>query len=310
MREKMKSRSAVFVVILSCLLLACGGGGDGGSDPEPQPPRITSGPTATGITTIGATITWTTDKSSNSIVKYGESSSYTDSVTSAAMVVSHSVQVTGLDPLRTYNFSVASEDADGRRVVSGNRTFQTLSPVPELLGEAWNLFSQDSFEEALEKFREAYTYEPESVDVLEGIGWAMLRLYRFEESHPESLSSRKAFGDALAIEPQRLDCLAGEAFLYQAMAMHSEASGRAQQVLTHSGDDYEFEHDPEITASDIRYCYTVCQVALGNFDEALAMARVLDPSIDLDPDDASTWDGHLSFEEALVVLVEGLRDQV
>jgi len=310
MSQMMKSRGAFVVIVLSCLLLACGGGGDGGSDPEPQPPKITSGPTATGITTEGATITWTTDKSSNSIVKYGESSAYTDSVTSAAMVVTHSVPITGLDPLETYNFSVASEDADGRRVTSGNRAFQTLSPAPELVDEGWSLFSQDSFEQALEKFREAYAYEPQSVDVLEGIGWTMLRLYRFEDSHPDSLSSRKAFDDALAIESLRLDCLAGEAFLYQALGMHSAAAGRAQEVLTQSGNDYEFEHDPDITTSDVRYCYTVSQVALGNFDEALAMARVLDPSIDLDPDDASTWDGHLSFEEALVVVVEGLRDRV
>jgi len=231
-------------------------------------------------------------------------------VSSAALVVSHSVPVTGLDPLKTYSFSVASEDADGRRVTSGNRTFQTLSPAPGLVDEGWNLFSQDSFDQALEKFREAYAYEPESVDVLEGIGWTMLRLYRFEDSHPESLSSRKAFDDALDIEAQRLDCLAGEAFLYQALGMHSAAAARAQEVLTLSSNDYDFEHDPDITTSDVRYCYTISEVALGNFDEALAMAKVLDPSIDLDPDDASTWAGHLSFEEALVVVVEGLRDQV
>jgi tetratricopeptide (TPR) repeat protein len=290
-------------------MLACGGGG-GGSDPGPQPPRITSGPTATGISTAGATITWTTDKSSNSIVKYGESSAYTDSVSSATMVVSHSVPITGLNPLQTYNFSVASEDADGRRVTSVNRTFQTLSPVPGLVDEGWTLFSQDSFDEALEKFRDAYAYEPENVDVLEGIGWAMLRLYRFEAGHPESLSSRKAFDDALAIQPRRLDCLAGEAFLFQALGMHSEAAGRALDVLSESGNDYDFEHDPDISTSDVRYCYTVSEIALGDFEEALAMARVLDPSIDLDPDDASTWDGHLSFEEALVVVVEGLRDRV
>jgi hypothetical protein len=309
MRKKMRSISAVVVVMMSCLLPACGGGG-GGSDPDPEPPRITSGPAATGITTEGATITWTTDKSSNSIVRYGESSTYTDSVTSAVLVVSHSVPITGLDPLETYNFSVASEDADGRRVTSGNRTFQTLSPAPELVEEGWAFFVQDSLEEALEKFREAYAFEPENVDVLEGIGWSMLRLYRFESSHPESLSSSKAFGDALHIEPQRLDCLAGEAFLYQAVGIHMVAANRAQDALTQSGNDYEFEHDPEITTSDLRYCYAVSEVALGNFEEALAMARVLDPSIDLDPDDASTWDGHLSFEEALVVAIEGLRDLV
>ncbi len=305
----MKRRSVVVVIVLSCIWLACGGGGDG-AGPDPQPPRITSGPATSSITVEGATITWTTDKVASSIVKYGESSSYTDSVSSASLVMSHSVSLTGLDPLKTYNYSVASEDADGRRVTSGNWTFQTLSPAPGLVDEGWGLFSQDDLEAALEKFREAYAYEPDNVDVLEGLGWTMLRLYRFEESHPESLSSRKAFEDALALAPQRVDCLTGQAFLFQALEMYADAIDDAQDALSRGGENYEFEHDPDITASDLRYCLVTSLAALGLFDEALAQAKLLDPSIDLDPDDASTWDGHLSFEEALVVVIEGLRDQV
>jgi hypothetical protein len=302
---------AFAAIAVSCLWLACGGGDGGGTNPpDPQPPEITSGPTATGITVDGATITWTTDKESTSIVKYGQSSSYTDSLTSTALVVSHSVAISGLDPIETYNFQVASEDADGRRVTSGNRTFQTLSPVPGLVDQGWDLFSQDDFDPALEKFRAAYSYENDNVDVLEGLGWTLLKLYRFEASHPESLSSSKAFGEALQLEPQRLDCLSGQAFLYQALGMHSEAGNRAQEVLTRGGESYVFQYDPEITASDVRYCYVVSQIALGNFEQALVEVKILDPTVDLDPDDASTWDGHLSFEEALIVLVEALRDQV
>ncbi len=304
----MKRRSAVVVIVLSCIWLACGGGG--GTGPDPQPPKITSGPATSSITVEGATVTWTTDKVASSIVKYGESSSYTDSVSSATLVMSHSVSLTGLDPLKAYNYSVASEDADGRRVTSGNRTFETLSPAPGLVDEGWGLFSQDDLKAALEKFREAYGYEPDNVDVLEGLGWTMLRLYRFEESHPESLSSRKAFEDALALAPQRVDCRAGLAFLYQALEMYLEAYNTAVAALSGGGENYEFEHDPDITASDLQYCQVVSLVALGSFDQALALAKLLDPSIDLDPDDASTWDGHLSFEEALVVVIEGLRDQV
>ncbi len=305
-----KWKMAALMVVLSCMWLTCGGGGDGGSSPDPQPPRITSGPTASDITAGGARIVWTTDKSATSMVKYGVSAAYTDSVSSSALVTSHSVSISGLDPIEIYNYQVASEDSDGRRVTSSNRTFQTLSPVPDLVDEGWNLFSQDSFNPALERFREAYGYEPDNVEVLEGIGWAMLRLYEFEASHPESLSSRKAFEDAIAIEPLRLDCLAGVAFLYQAIEMYTEADAAGGMALTLGGEDYEFEHDPDITASDLRYCQVVSKVALGLFEDALALVKVLDPTIDLDPDDASTWDGHLTFEEALVVVVEELRGKV
>lgn len=90
--------------------------GVGGSDITP--PTITS-VSSSQITTTGATITWTTDKLSNSTVYYSQSatspgtdkSSYAHSVGVPSMVTDHSVTLSGLDPNSPYYFLVESTDA-------------------------------------------------------------------------------------------------------------------------------------------------------------------------------------------------------
>ena len=305
----MRRNRALVVVLLFSLWAACGGG-DGGTGPSPKPPEITSGPAVSNITARGATIEWTTDKDSNSIVRYGVTVAYTDSVRTEALVKIHSISLSDLEPLKGYHYSVSSEDSEGRRVTSGDKIFQTLSPASELVEEAWDFFEQGELDSSLTRLKVAYFYEQDNVEVLEGLGWTMLRLYQFESSHPESLSARRAFEEALQREPNRLDCLVGVAFLYQSIEICADAIDSAERALSLGGENYEFEHDDEITASDVRYCLVLCLAATGDFAEALNQVKILDPAIELDPDDATTWNGHLSFEEALIVLIESLRDQV
>jgi tetratricopeptide (TPR) repeat protein len=299
-------RSYIVLVGFS-LLLGCSGGGGGG--PEPEPPRILSGPSASDIGARGVTIRWTTDKNATSVVSYGEASSYTDSSKTAALVASHSVGLSDLKPASLYHYMVASEDADGRRVESGDRTFATLAPTAELIAEGWGFFEQTEFDSALARFTDAYTFEPGNVGVLEGLGWALLRLYRFDADGGE-ISARSALEDALTIDPGRTDCLVASAFVYYAVEMYDDAIDAAELALTNAGSGYAFEHDTDITGTDVRYCLILSLVATGDFLGALDHAKLIDPSVDIDPENASTWNGHLSFEEAVIVMVEGLRDLV
>jgi tetratricopeptide (TPR) repeat protein len=303
----LKSWFSIFLVGLA-VLSGCSGGGGGGGSPDVEPPRIISGPSTSEVGVRGATVEWTTDKDANSIVIYGETSAYTDSSKTAALVASHAVGISGLTPVNLYHYMVASEDADGRRVESGDRTFTTLAPTSELVGEGWDFFEQAGFDSALTRFEAAYAYEPEDVGVLEGLGWTLLRLYRFETGG-QGLSARSVLEDALAREPGRTDCLAGAAFVYYAIEMYDQAIDAAGEVLA-AEDGYIFDHDHDVTAVDVRYCLILSLVATGDFIGALDQAKIIDPSIDLDPEDASTWDGYLSFEEAVIVMVEGLRDLV
>jgi len=92
-----------------------------GTDPTPASRTWTvdatapviSAVTATPLTT-SATITWTTNELSDSVVNYGTSAgSLTSSATVATLVTSHSVTLTGLTSGVTYFYCVTSRDARG-----------------------------------------------------------------------------------------------------------------------------------------------------------------------------------------------------
>ncbi len=90
------------------------------------PPTITSGPTASSITTSSAIITWSTDESSDSVVEYGPTTSYGTSKSDTTDVTSHSITLTGLSPSTTYHYRVKSTDSSGNGpTVSGDNTFTT-----------------------------------------------------------------------------------------------------------------------------------------------------------------------------------------
>lgn len=80
-----------------------------------------------------ATITWTTNEASTSRVDYGADTSYGTASTSAALVTSHSVTLTGLTAGTTYSFRVQSTDAQGHTATSSNATFSTASDIAMLV---------------------------------------------------------------------------------------------------------------------------------------------------------------------------------
>jgi PGF-pre-PGF domain-containing protein len=95
--------------------------------PDTTPPII-SNVTSTGITNNSATITWDTDESSDSLVKYGTTSEvYTSEEYNAAEVTSHNVSLTGLDAEATYYYLVSSTDSSGNAAESAEYSFTTLA---------------------------------------------------------------------------------------------------------------------------------------------------------------------------------------
>ena len=92
--------------------------------PDTTPPVI-SNVQATAITASGATITWTTDEASNSVVEYGLTTSYGSSTSNATNVTSHSIPLTGLSGNTIYHYRVKSTDAAGNTATSVDHSFQT-----------------------------------------------------------------------------------------------------------------------------------------------------------------------------------------
>jgi Bacterial Ig domain len=75
--------------------------------------------------TISATITWTTNEASDSRVDYGLTTSYGIASTSATLVTSHSLTLTGLAAHTVYHFRIQSTDGSNNTTTSSDQTFTT-----------------------------------------------------------------------------------------------------------------------------------------------------------------------------------------
>ncbi|MEM3444642.1 MAG: S8 family serine peptidase [Thermoplasmata archaeon] len=89
-------------------------------------PPVISNVAVTNITSNSATVLWTTDEPSSSIVEYGTTTSYGQTASGAGGVTSHSVLLSGLTASTTYHFRVKSVDAAGNTATSTDYTFTTL----------------------------------------------------------------------------------------------------------------------------------------------------------------------------------------
>jgi len=90
-------------------------------------PPIISSVSASGISSLGAIIAWTTNELADSQVEYGPTTSYGSSTTLATgLLIAHSQTLAGLTGGTLYHYRVKSRDAAGNPAVSGDFTFTTL----------------------------------------------------------------------------------------------------------------------------------------------------------------------------------------
>lgn len=99
--------------------------------PDTTAPVITA-VNVSNITTTGATITWSTNESSDSDVYFSTvsplSKPSSTKVSNNSMVTNHSINLTGLTPSTVYHFVVESKDAAGNESTSVQNSFTTATP--------------------------------------------------------------------------------------------------------------------------------------------------------------------------------------
>lgn len=88
-------------------------------------PAITVGPSATGISSSGATISWTTPEAGNSIVNFGPTTLLGRTTTDGTSTSSHSVVLSSLTPSTLYFYTVTTADSGGTSVTSSQGSFST-----------------------------------------------------------------------------------------------------------------------------------------------------------------------------------------
>jgi len=79
------------------------------------------------LTASSAVITWTTDQSSDSVVEYGLSTSYGNSITNGTSLYYHSVALSALSANTTYHFRVKSKNGFNNQGGSGDYVLTTAS---------------------------------------------------------------------------------------------------------------------------------------------------------------------------------------
>ncbi|PYN90404.1 MAG: hypothetical protein DMD89_33675 [Candidatus Rokuibacteriota bacterium] len=98
--------------------------------PADTTPPVISSVAASNISTSAATITWTTNETSDSQVEYGPTIAYGRETTlDSALVTSHRVGLSGLTAGTLYHYRVKSRDAASNLAVSGDFTFTTPAPL-------------------------------------------------------------------------------------------------------------------------------------------------------------------------------------
>lgn len=93
-------------------------------------PGLSSGPSSGSVTQKKATISWSTDRTSDSKVQFGTKSNDYSSIepSNSTQVSSHSIDLTGLVPGTTYYYKVKWTDEDGNTGTSDEKTFTTADP--------------------------------------------------------------------------------------------------------------------------------------------------------------------------------------
>ena len=97
-----------------------------------EPAALSSGPESSKVTTKKATVSWTTDRASDSKVAYGTSagSYFSEEASNSEQKTDHVINLTNLIPGTTYYYQAKWTDEDGNLGVSDEKTFVTEpSPV-------------------------------------------------------------------------------------------------------------------------------------------------------------------------------------
>jgi Purple acid Phosphatase, N-terminal domain len=121
----------LLAIICGCAVITTGPACVSSRRNSGSPLLIITSIASSGITSAGATISWSTNRPADSLVEYGLTTSYGNQVSLKTMVTSHQLTLSGLSPNKLYHFRVKSTDDTGNLSTSGDLTFTTTnSPTP------------------------------------------------------------------------------------------------------------------------------------------------------------------------------------
>ncbi len=91
------------------------------------PPQFSTPVTVINVTSTGATVAWGTNELSDTTVKYGLTTTFSNTVNNAALVTAHSINLTNLTPNTKYHYQASSKDQfNNVATTTTDLTFTTL----------------------------------------------------------------------------------------------------------------------------------------------------------------------------------------
>ena len=126
------------------------------STPDTTPPVITNVATSD-FTYNSATITWTTDEPSNTVVHYGITTNLGSTKQKPALETSHSSALTNLLPETTYYYEVQSTDIKGNTAVDNNNGEYYIFTTGQVPSNIMHVYSIDMWYEPVKNRYNIYT---------------------------------------------------------------------------------------------------------------------------------------------------------
>jgi tetratricopeptide (TPR) repeat protein len=171
--------------------------------------------------------------------------------------------------------------------------------APRATAEGWEHFEAGDYEDASESFGRALESDSLYTEAWCGLGWTRLRLGERE-------SARTSLEACLSLDEDDRDARVALAVVLSSLGEKESCVAACVDALEALGDEYEFEHDTEVTSADLRVLLAESYFQLLELDLALEQVRLLDPTVDLDPSDPETWGESPTFDAALLAKIEEL----
>jgi tetratricopeptide (TPR) repeat protein len=130
--------------------------------------------------TAEATITWTTDRETASMVKYGADEKLGSEAEDGRYMQDHFITLKGLRVDTAYKFKIESRDRSGREPGVYEDEFTTLGAM-SLTEEGWESYPAD-LEGAIEVFNQAILLNPDYAGAYNGLGWSYGRKGEIESA--------------------------------------------------------------------------------------------------------------------------------
>lgn len=165
----------------------------------------------------------------------------------------------------------------------------------EKLALAWTSFSDGLYQDAIDLFNELIDDEVFLAEAYSGLGWSAARNGQLQ-------TAINSYENGLMNEPSvdlEDDIYAGWSFAKEALGEYADALTGTAEV----SNNWQFDHDNQLSHNDIVLLRAICYYALGDFANSLLEVQILDPDFDCN---VETEAGRA----ALAAKIEELRGEV